>query len=148
MRRLPLEASQGVRPLRAQRIPRSSREKVGPSVWAGKQGNMTKKKTTKAIARKAPDLNEVITTTLRAVRLQYAGDPSGAGLVLAELPSGEFYASVCRYRAAYGGSKEVVARGRGADAEAAIRAAASQWRNRPQDAASALAALDRMLGAE
>ena len=99
-------------------------------------------KARKAKSRSRARSADILTTLLLAVRQVYSADPSGAGVVVAALGQGEFYASVCRYREPYGKSKQVVASAKGKTAAEALRGAAKAWR----DGFSAIEALDGMLG--
>lgn len=102
-------------------------------------------KATKRNTKKPQTTGQLTEALLTAAGLCYPTDPSQAGIVLSRLKDGSYYASLCRYTLAYGQGKAVICKARGTSADEAITALAREWRSAPRDAASALAALDRLL---
>jgi hypothetical protein len=102
-------------------------------------------KTKRNIIKKNETAGQLAEALLTAAGLCYPTDPCQAGIVVSRLPSGVYYASLCRYTERYGGGKVVVCKATADTYEGALVALCRTWRGAPRDAASALAALDNII---
>lgn len=80
----------------------------------------------KTTVTKKPDL---MTSSLRAIKAAYTGDPTSPGLVLSLLASGEWYVSICRYGLKYGEGKTVVFAAKAISWESALKQVMTQFLN-------------------
>lgn len=92
---------------------------------------MTKKtRRTRNLSRTSPvPKRDNMTLLAEAVANEYKSDPSGAGLVVARITSGEFYVSIARYSERFGQGKSIVCSAKGATVAEAVDRVAAHWLN-------------------
>lgn len=84
---------------------------------------------TKATLKMPTAKPELIAASLRAISKTYKHDRVAPGLVLAILPTGEFYASICRY---YGPGREVIWAAKAISWESAVKQVMQKLLDEPE----------------